>query len=36
VVACRWWTPHPSWVPWIAALAALVWVAAAIGGNVVL
>jgi hypothetical protein len=36
VVACRWWTPHPAWVPWVAVLAALVWVAAAIGGNVVL
>jgi len=35
VVACRWWTPYPSRVPWVAVAGALLWVAVAIGGNVV-
>lgn len=26
VVACAWWTPHPRWVPWVPAVATLVWV----------
>lgn len=36
VVACVWWTPHPSRVPWVAVLGALLWVAVAVGGNLVL
>jgi hypothetical protein len=35
VLACLWWTPHPSRVPWVAMVAALLWVAVAIGGNLV-
>ena len=36
VVACLWWTPHPSRLPWVAGFGALLWVAVAIGGNLVL
>ena len=36
VVACLWWTPHPSRVVWVAVFAALLWVAVAVGGNLVL
>jgi hypothetical protein len=36
VVACRWWTPHPGRVPWVAVFGALLWVAVAIGGNALL
>lgn len=28
VVACAWWTPRPTWVPAVAVVALLVWVAA--------
>jgi hypothetical protein len=26
VVASAWWTPHPTWVPWVPALALVLWV----------
>ena len=33
VVATRWWTPHPAWVPWVAVFAVLVWFAAMNAGG---
>jgi len=37
VVACRWWTPHPARLPWLAATGLVGWVvvvllAAGLGG----
>ncbi|HEY3016803.1 MAG TPA: hypothetical protein VGJ41_16940 [Nocardioides sp.] len=25
VLACRWWTPHPKRLPWLAVLAIVAW-----------
>ncbi|MEO5853326.1 MAG: hypothetical protein ABIQ15_12510 [Nocardioides sp.] len=25
VLACRWWTPHPRWLPGVGVVAILVW-----------
>ena len=34
VAACAWWTPHPRWVPVVAVVALLAWVAmVAIAGR---
>jgi len=32
VVATAWWTLHPSWVPWIPVVVAVVWFGTVAGG----
>lgn len=34
-LACRWWTPYPSRVLWVAGLGLVLWAAVTIGGNLV-
>jgi hypothetical protein len=36
VVACAWWSLHPTWVPWVAAGAIVFWFVAVLGGAFVL
>jgi hypothetical protein len=35
-VATAWWSLHPTWVPWIPAGVAVVWLATVVGGAAVL
>jgi len=32
VTACRWWTPHPTWVPLLPVAAVVFWFAAVTAG----
>ena len=32
VVATRWWTPHPTWLPWLPVTLALLWFGTVVGG----
>ena len=34
LVALAWWTPHPTRLPWLAALAFAVWALVVIGGSI--
>jgi hypothetical protein len=34
VVALAWWTPHPTRLPWLAALALALWALVVIGGSI--
>lgn len=36
VVATRWWTPHPGWVPVVPVVAVGLWFAVALVGGLVL
>lgn len=33
VVACRWWTRHPGWVPFVPVAALVVWLAGVSAGG---
>jgi hypothetical protein len=33
VTACRWWTPHPRWVPLLPVVAVVLWFAAITAGG---
>lgn len=33
VLCCRWWTPHPTRLPWVAVLAVVLWFAALTAGG---
>lgn len=33
VIASAWWTPHPTWVPFVAVFALLFWFAAVNAGG---
>ena len=33
VVCARWWTPHPTRVPWVPAVAAVLWFATMVAGG---
>ena len=33
VLCCRWWTPHPGRLPWVAVFAMLFWFAALNAGG---
>lgn len=35
VVALRWFTPHPTWVPWLPTGLALLWFTTVAGGAAV-
>ncbi|QZY30347.1 hypothetical protein [Nocardioides coralli] len=35
VVAVRWFTPHPTWVPWLPVGMTVVWFAVVAGGAAV-
>ena len=32
VLAIRWWTPHPTWLVWLAAGSAVLWFVVLVGG----
>jgi hypothetical protein len=32
-VACAWWTPHPTRLPWLAVTGVVVWVVAVVVVN---
>lgn len=32
VLGTRWWTPHPTWLPWLAVGAVVVWFVVIIAG----
>jgi hypothetical protein len=32
-VACAWWTPHPTRLPWLAVVGVVVWVVAVVVVN---
>lgn len=33
VQACRWWTPHPTWVPVLPVVAVVLWFAVMVAGG---
>lgn len=33
VVACAWWTPHPSRLPWLAVTGLVLWIVVVVGVN---
>jgi hypothetical protein len=35
VVAIGWWTPHPTWLPWVPLVVAAVWFGTVVGGAAV-
>ena len=36
VLATAWWTPHPTWVPWLAVFAVVLWFATVNAGAFLL
>lgn len=32
VLGLRWWTPHPTWLPWLGGAAAVTWFVAIAAG----
>ncbi|MBB6629856.1 hypothetical protein H5V45_21235 [Nocardioides sp. KIGAM211] len=35
-VAIAWWSLHPTWVPWVAVVAIVLWFVAVLGGALLL
>lgn len=35
-LACAWWTPRPSRLPWLAAVGLVFWLMVVVGVNVLL
>ena len=33
VIACRWWTPRPALLPWLAAIGLVVWLGTVVVVN---
>lgn len=33
IQACRWWTPHPTWISGLAIVAAVIWFATLVLGS---
>ena len=35
VVAIGWWSPHPTWLPWLPLAVAVIWFGTVVGGAAV-